>query len=135
MIAYLIVSLGLVLALAYVRAPGWLWTVVLASMLYRFTTDSGNATAMLVIDAVFVIAAIILNVPVLRRAVVSNALLAWYRRILPAMSQTEKEAIDAGTVWWDGELFSGRPDWKKLLALPEPRLTAEEQAFLDNETV
>src|SRR5438128_10408634 len=47
------------------------------------------------------------------------------------MSQTEKEAIDAGTVWWDGDLFSGRPDFDKLLAVPEPRLSAEEQAFLD----
>jgi acyl-CoA dehydrogenase len=50
------------------------------------------------------------------------------------MSQTEREAIDAGTVWWDGDLFSGRPDWNKLLAVPRPRLTAEEQSFLDNET-
>jgi acyl-CoA dehydrogenase len=50
------------------------------------------------------------------------------------MSQTEREAIDAGTVWWDGDLFSGHPDWNKLLAVPRPRLTAEEQSFLDNET-
>jgi acyl-CoA dehydrogenase len=49
------------------------------------------------------------------------------------MSQTEREAIEAGTVWWDGELFSGRPDWAKLLAVPQPKLTAEEQRFLDNE--
>ena len=56
---------------------------------------------------------------------------AIYRRILPDMSQTEKEAIDAGTVWWDGELFSGKPDWDRLLETPEPRLSAEEQAFLD----
>jgi acyl-CoA dehydrogenase len=47
------------------------------------------------------------------------------------MSQTEKEAIDAGTVWWDGDLFSGKPDWDRLLATPRPRLSAEEQAFLD----
>ena len=49
------------------------------------------------------------------------------------MSQTEREAIEAGTVWWDGELFSGRPDWKKLLSLPAPKLTAEEQRFLDHD--
>jgi acyl-CoA dehydrogenase len=67
----------------------------------------------------------------LRRAVVSNPLLALYRRILPDMSQTEREAIDAGTVWWDGDLFSGRPDWDKLLAFPAPVLTAEEQSFVD----
>ena len=47
------------------------------------------------------------------------------------MSQTEKEAIDAGTVWWDADLFSGKPDWEKLLAIPAPKLSAEEQAFLD----
>jgi acyl-CoA dehydrogenase len=54
--------------------------------------------------------------------------------MLPQMSQTEKEALDAGTVWWEGELFHGRPDWNKLLAYPQPKLTAEEQSFLDNET-
>ena len=47
------------------------------------------------------------------------------------MSQTEKEALEAGTVWWDGELFTGDPRWQKLLAAKPPQLTAEEQAFLD----
>ena len=49
------------------------------------------------------------------------------------MSDTEREAMEAGDVWWDGELFSGRPDWQKLLDVPEPKLTAEEQAFVDNQ--
>jgi acyl-CoA dehydrogenase len=49
------------------------------------------------------------------------------------MSATERDAIEAGTVWWDAELFSGKPDWKRLFDLPAPRLTPEEQAFLDNE--
>ncbi|KPK04454.1 MAG: acyl-CoA dehydrogenase, partial [Betaproteobacteria bacterium SG8_39] len=70
-------------------------------------------------------------VPPIRRALVTNPLLRLYRRILPDMSPTEKEAIDAGTVWWDADLFSGAPDWNKLLAIPEPRLTEEEQAFVD----
>ena len=69
-----------------------------------------------------------------RRTLVSAPLLAAFKRILPPMSQTEQEAIDAGTVWWDGELFSGRPDWSKLAAYPQPVLRPEEQAFLDNET-
>jgi hypothetical protein len=56
-----------------------------------------------------------------------------YKKMLPAMSQTEREALEAGTVWWEGELFSGKPDWQKLLAYPQPKLTAEEQSFLDNE--
>ena len=73
-------------------------------------------------------------IPALRRALISNPLLSAYRRILPPMSQTEQEAINAGTVWWDGELFSGRPDWAKLIAFPQPKLTPEEQSFLDHET-
>ena len=76
----------------------------------------------------------LLVIPAARRSLVSDPLLAIYRRILPPMSQTEQEAIDAGTVWWDGELFSGKPDWSKLIAFPQPKLTAEELAFLDNET-
>jgi hypothetical protein len=49
---------------------------------------------------------------------------------MPPMSRTEKEAIDAGTTWWEGDLFQGNPDWKKLHNYPQPRLTAEEQALL-----
>ncbi len=50
------------------------------------------------------------------RAVVTRPLFAAYRKMLPQMSQTEKDAIEAGSVWWEGELFHGRPDWSKLLA-------------------
>ncbi|HHO58907.1 MAG TPA: acyl-CoA dehydrogenase, partial [Thiotrichales bacterium] len=62
---------------------------------------------------------------------ISEPLLKIFRRVTPRMSQTEREALDAGSVWWDGELFSGRPQWKKLRQLPAPRLSAEEQAYLD----
>jgi acyl-CoA dehydrogenase len=73
-------------------------------------------------------------VPAIRRPLVSDRLLAIFRRVMPPMSPTEADAINAGTVWWEGELFSGRPDWEKLLAVPRPTLTAEEQSFLDHET-
>ncbi|MDH5572678.1 MAG: acyl-CoA dehydrogenase [Gammaproteobacteria bacterium] len=62
---------------------------------------------------------------------ISEPLLKIFRRVTPRMSQTEREALDAGSVWWDGELFSGRPKWQKLRQLPAPVLTAEEQAFVD----
>src|SRR5205807_7971097 len=54
-----------------------------------------------------------------------------YLKLLPTMSQTEKEALDAGTVWWDGELFTGAPRWSKLLSAKPPKLSAAEAAFLD----
>ncbi|MGE5794667.1 MAG: acyl-CoA dehydrogenase, partial [Bacteroidota bacterium] len=78
--------------------------------------------------------AAILAVAPLRRALLSNPVLAVFRKVMPPMSDTEADAINAGTVWWDGELFSGRPDWSKLLGFPRPALSVEEQAFLDGET-
>ncbi|SEP88462.1 acyl-CoA dehydrogenase [Nitrosomonas ureae] len=84
-----------------------------------------------VILFVIVIAGLILAVPLLRRYLVTNQILKIFRKMLPQISQTEQEALDAGTVWWEGDLFSGKPDWKKLLAYPKPQLTAEEQAFLE----
>ena len=77
------------------------------------------------------VAGLILAVPAIRRLLVSNQILKIFRKMLPQISQTEQEALDAGTVWWEGDLFSGKPDWKKLLAYPKPQLTAEEQAFLN----
>ncbi len=71
------------------------------------------------------------NIHPLRKAVITRPFMKIYRRMLPSMSSTEREALEAGTVWWDGELFTGNPDWSKLLGAKTPRLTAEEQAFLD----
>jgi acyl-CoA dehydrogenase len=71
------------------------------------------------------------NIRPLRKALVSRPFMKAYRRMLPSMSQTEREALEAGTVWWDGELFTGKPDWSKLLGAKAPQLTPEEQAFLD----
>ena len=76
----------------------------------------------------------VLNASNLRREQITRPLLRIYRTIVPHLSDTEREALEAGTVGWDGELFSGEPDWSKLLALPPPRLSAEEQAFLDGPT-
>lgn len=70
----------------------------------------------------------------LRRQLFTSPLFAWFQRVLPPMSATERDAIEAGTVWWDGELFSGKPDWDKLLAYPKAKLSEEEQAFIDGPT-
>ena len=72
-----------------------------------------------------------LNIPAVRRALLSGPALRTFRKVMPAMSRTEKEAIEAGTTWWEGDLFGGKPDWKKLQDYPEQRLTEEEQRFID----
>src|SRR5215472_10804537 len=66
-----------------------------------------------------------------RRDWITRPIFRWARKVLPALSATEREAIEAGDVWWDAELFSGDPDWQKFLATPAAKLSAEEQAFLD----
>jgi acyl-CoA dehydrogenase len=66
-----------------------------------------------------------------RRDYLSRPIFAWARKAMPAMSDTEREALEAGDVWWDADLFTGHPDWAKLLAIPQATLTAEEQAFLE----
>ena len=80
-----------------------MWTAALAVMGATWATILGlGVAANVTLAAVFLAAAFVLNVPALRRRLLSDPVLALFRRILPDMSPTEKEAIDAGTVWWDG---------------------------------
>jgi acyl-CoA dehydrogenase len=66
-----------------------------------------------------------------RRDFITKPIFGFARHALPSLSATEREAIEAGDVWWDGEIFSGNPDWAKLLSFAPAKLTDEEQAFLD----
>jgi acyl-CoA dehydrogenase len=76
-------------------------------------------------------ALIITGLPPLRRTLITRPIFSAMSRILPRISETERQALEAGTVWWDGELFSGRPDWRRLAAFVVQPLSKEEQAFLD----
>jgi len=66
-----------------------------------------------------------------RRDFITKPIFSWARGALPTMSATEREALEAGDVWWDADLFTGNPDWSKLLAFAPAKLTDEEQAFLN----
>ncbi|NOH81210.1 acyl-CoA dehydrogenase [Vibrio sp. RE86] len=81
--------------------------------------------------SLFIAAVVILTIPSVRQSLISKKALSLFKKVLPAMSQTEKEALDAGTVWWEAELFKGKPNWKQLHAIKDPKLSVEEQAFLD----
>ena len=132
MIWWLLALVAVAGTLAYRAAGAWTWAAALAFMLWLAKTYAALPSAVISGLWVVLIVVTVLTVPtVLRRKVLGAPLLALFRRILPQVSQTEQEALDAGTVWWDGDLFSGKPDWKKLLAFPKPTLTAEEQAFVD----
>jgi acyl-CoA dehydrogenase len=94
-----------------------------------FAVDPGRAGTVLM-WAGFGVVACTLNIVSMRRRLVTPFVLGWFRKASPQVSETEQEALDAGTVWWDGELFSGNPDWRKLLALPKAELSGDEKAFL-----
>ena len=123
--AALIAAIGI---LAYNRASLTMFTVVIAAVLaIGYAFDATGTIAWVV----FLLLALPLNIAVIRQQYLTKPLLKLYRKIMPEMSTTEKEAIDAGTTWWEADLFRGNPDWHKMHNFPVPRLSAEEQAFLD----
>jgi acyl-CoA dehydrogenase len=131
---WLIVLVGTALWLAYRRSDLATATVLLGAVLlaYMLLGDGGFLWKLLLL---LVFAGLVgLNLIRFRRTHITSRLLAMYRGMLPAMSRTEQEALAAGNVWWEGELFSGMPQWRKLLRLPAPKLTEEEQAFIDGPT-
>lgn len=131
----LLTVLLVVLALAFFRASRWGW--LLAAVVLVFFVASGNRISPEALQAIYVLLAVliaVLGIPALRRPAISAFALKQFRKSLPHISQTEQEALDAGTVWWEGELFGGHPDWDKLLNYPKLTLTEAEQAFLRNET-
>lgn len=120
------------IVLAYQRAALSVWTLSIA-LLLLFLSRFSDITLLhlLALWVVFLSISVPFNFLPLRRRLLSAPMLKFYRKIMPSMSRTEKEALAAGTVTWEGELFCGAPKWKKLLAFAKPQLSAEEQAFLD----
>lgn len=128
----LILGIIAVWFLASIEASGLVWTALSGAALLLWTfLGSPSSPLLLTLWGLFLIIFLPLNIPILRRILIGNPLLNLFRKIVPRMSQTERDALEAGTVWWDADLFSGRPDWKKLLSFPPPKLTSEEEAFLN----
>ena len=123
--------LGVILILSYRRASLAAATAVLAVPLLGFWFFGAAPPWWKGLVCAPFALLVLLNLRPLRVGLLTRPFLKKYRRLLPAMSATEREALDAGTVWWDGELFTGGPDWRKLMSAKVPTLSAEEQAFLD----
>lgn len=115
----------IIVIFGYTGASLWLWTLLVAVALWGFH-------APIWLWVTFGIIATIFNIPLLRRVLVSSVIMKGLTalKILPTISETEREALDAGTVWVDGEFFSGKPDFKKINSEVYPQLTTEEQAFI-----
>ncbi|MGI2013916.1 acyl-CoA dehydrogenase FadE [Shewanella oncorhynchi] len=124
-----IIAMILVLgALAYLRVSLLTATIAAAVVMTAgWTLDVVGPISWII----FLVVALPLNISAFRQNVISRPLMKVYRGIMPEMSSTEKEAIEAGTTWWEADLFAGNPNWKKLHNYPVARLSADEQAFLD----
>ena len=134
MSAILMVLLVLVViwALAYRQAGLAVWT--LAAFLLLLWGTHGQMSLFWQVLWVVWLGLLAINLSPVRQQLIIVPVLRLFRGLLPRVSQTEQEALDAGTVWWDAELFSGKPDWRRLLETPAPALSEEEQAFLDGPT-
>ncbi|MES9993324.1 MAG: acyl-CoA dehydrogenase [Candidatus Thiodiazotropha sp.] len=124
------IAIVTLLTLAY-RASG-ITTATLSTAILSVASALFTGFGLLtwLLTAVFIVC-LLFAIPSLRQQLVSQPTLSLMKRLMPPLSETEKEAIDAGTVWWDGELFSGKPDWQRLHSGAKPEINDEEQAFID----
>ncbi len=128
----LLITIALLWGLAYIRAGSVSWIIApLALLLALGQSELLYGIPLLILFLIYFISIALYIRPNMRKRYISAPLLKQFRKVMPSMSTTEQEALDAGTVWWDGDLFSGKPDWEKMLKIPAPKLSDEEQAYID----
>ena len=127
----LIFTLGLIalLSIAVYHRASWNTALGVSAATLLIGTFAGAFG--LISWLIFLIIAVPLSVTGIRQQYIIKPIFTTFKKVTPSMSDTEKSAIDAGTTWWEADLFCGNPDWKKLHQYPVPKLTIEEQAFID----
>jgi len=125
----IVVGFLVVLARMRVSLRVWVGLLLCADMLLLW---AGMAVMVGVVLLLMIVAVFVLfGLDDVRKQWISRPLMGFVRRAIPPMSDTERDAIEAGSVWWDAELFQGDPDWTKLLSMPAAQLSPDEQAFLN----
>ncbi|MDH3647355.1 MAG: acyl-CoA dehydrogenase [Gammaproteobacteria bacterium] len=119
------------LTLAYRRINLRTSTIIAGGAVFAYLAFGNGGFAWNLLVLVSLATMVALNLVDFRRNRITRPVLKMFRKVLPRMSETERAALEAGDVWWDGDLFGGEPKWRKLLGYPKPTLSKEEQAFLD----
>jgi acyl-CoA dehydrogenase len=140
-VVLLVLVLAAVIALGMRRAPMWAWAIVagLLALIWQAGVLRGEDVEVVrgplsLLAWVPCLVLALLSVPAIRRQAIVAPAYGMVRKILPKVSDTEAQALEAGTIGFDAEIFSGTPDWDKLLAIPPIQLSDEERAFLDGPT-
>ncbi len=122
----LFLSVFALLVIGYLSSPLFIWTIAGAILFYGFGAPEWLLAAYIVIMVIF-------NIPPLRANLVSSLVVALFKKFefIPKISETERTALEAGVVWVEKDLFSGKPDFQKIMAESYPQLTPEEKAFLE----
>ncbi len=133
MIAYFVLLILLSIAFVTLDMSLRTWLIVGAvAMLFGFLSGATSWWLSLLTLVIFAaLAAFLYFLPDARRRLISAPAFERMRELMPPISPTEQAAIDAGTTWWEGELFSGKPRWERLMSLPKPRLSQEEREFVE----
>lgn len=128
----LLVLLAVILAYNRAGVVSWLPVGAIALSLFSFYTMDVGWLGKAIAWLVFVVSTVILAVPPVRRRLLTHPVLEIYRAAMPAVSESDRVALEAGTVGWDGEFFSGRPRWRRMFQQPAASLPTEERGFLDD---
>jgi len=128
---YLLVVLTINTALSFNRMGLKSFAITNVVMFVVYVLFGGESVLLGLLMFVLAAIGILLNMIPVRQKLLSKPAFNVFKKVLPSMSTTEKEALEAGTTWWEGELFSGKPDWDKLATYPKPSLSEQEQAFID----
>ncbi|MAS09565.1 acyl-CoA dehydrogenase [Salinisphaera sp.] len=131
----ILVAIAAAWTLAYVGASLAVWSAAVVVYFGLLAAVGAIGWVGVIIAAlVFAPVLVIFNSTSLRKKLVTAPVFKGFKAVLPPMSDTEREALEAGSTWWEAEMFRGKPDWRYLLDFKRTQLTAEEQSFLDNET-
>lgn len=130
----ILIFISIVLSMAYFRMPAVVWTSVIGVTLIAFAIFGSLGFVFLIVAFIlYFAAAAYANLTIYRKQYFTKPMILALQKRMPPMSSGERDAIEAGDVWWEKELFCGQPNWKKLLQMPKPALSAEELLFLENQ--
>ncbi len=127
----ILTELVIIFLLFFFNVSLFLSTLILLAGLFLLTLLHGLNLVLISTWIVFLTAGICLNIPILRRKLITAKIFQAVKNKLPAISETEQEVLQAGDVWWEKALLTGRPNWSKFLKFSKVKLTPEEEQFLN----